>query len=195
MVDKVKAEQAVRMLLEAIGEDPSREGIKDTPQRVARMYEELTVGYGADTAEQLGKVFCESGSELVVEKDISFSSTCEHHLMPFFGRVHIAYIPDGRVVGLSKLARVVDIFARRLQLQERMNAQIADAIFGQLRPKGVMVVVEAEHTCMTARGVKKVGSKTVSYAIRGDFPAELKRMMLSGDRAALSVEVPDARKQ
>ncbi len=178
MVDKQKVEQAVKLLLEAIGEDPSREGLKDTPNRVARMYEELTCGYGEDTAEQLGKVFDEGGSELVIERGIAFSSTCEHHLMPFFGKVHIAYIPDGKVVGLSKLARVVDIFARRLQLQERMNAQIADAIFEQLAPKGVMVVVEGEHTCMTARGVRKVGSKTLTYAVRGDFPESMKGILL-----------------
>ena len=169
-VDKKKIEKAVRDILEAIGEDPNREGLKDTPERVARMYEELTSGYGEDGAAQLQKVFDESGSELVIEKDIAFSSTCEHHLMPFFGKVHIAYIPNGKVVGLSKLARVVDIYAKRLQLQERLGAQIADEIFHELKPKGVLVVIEAEHTCMTARGVKKVGSKTVSYAARGDFP-------------------------
>ncbi len=169
-VDKKKIEQAVRDILEAIGEDPNREGLKDTPERVARMYEELTSGYGEDGAAQLQKVFDESGSELVIEKDIAFSSTCEHHLMPFFGKMHIAYIPNGKVVGLSKLARVVDIYAKRLQLQERLGAQIADEIFRELKPKGVLVVIEAEHTCMTARGVKKVGSKTVSYATRGDFP-------------------------
>ncbi len=171
-VDKKKIEKAVRDILEAIGEDPNREGLKDTPERVARMYEELTSGYGEDGAAQLQKVFDESGSELVIEKDIAFSSTCEHHLMPFFGKVHIAYIPNGKVVGLSKLARVVDIYAKRLQLQERLGAQIADEIFHELKPKGVLVVIEAEHTCMTARGVKKVGSKTVSYATRGDFPEE-----------------------
>ncbi len=169
-VDKSKIEKAVRDILEAIGEDPQREGLIDTPDRVARMYEELTSGYGKDGADELAKVFEESGSELVIEKDISFSSTCEHHLMPFFGKVHIAYIPNGKVVGLSKLARVVDVYARRLQLQERLGAQIADEIFRELQPKGVLVVIEAEHTCMTARGVKKVGSKTVSYATRGNFP-------------------------
>ncbi len=169
-VDKAKIEQAVKMILEAVGEDPSREGLRDTPDRVARMYEELTSGYAEDAAAQLGKTFKESGSELVIERDIAFSSTCEHHLMPFFGKVHIAYIPDGKVVGLSKLARTVDIFAKRLQLQERLGAQIADAIFEILAPKGALVVIEAEHTCMTARGVKKIGSKTVSYATRGNFP-------------------------
>lgn len=169
-VDRQKIQQAVQMILEAIGEDTSREGLKDTPERVARMYEELTAGYGEDGSAQLAKVFEESGSELVIEKDIAFSSTCEHHLMPFFGKAHIAYIPNGKVVGLSKLARVVDIYARRLQLQERLGAQIADAVFEELQPKGVLVVIEAEHTCMTARGVKKIGSKTVSFATRGDFP-------------------------
>lgn len=169
-VDKQKIEQAVKTILEAIGEDPSREGLRDTPNRVARMYEELTSGYGEDGSAQLAKVFCEGGSELVIERDIAFSSTCEHHLMPFFGKVHIAYIPNGKVVGLSKLARVVDIYARRLQLQERLGAEIADAIYRELSPKGVLVVIEAEHTCMTARGVKKIGSKTVSFATRGEFP-------------------------
>lgn len=171
-IDKQKIEAATKMILEAIGEDPNREGLKDTPARVARMYEELTAGYAEDGKEQLARTFEESGSGLVIERDIAFSSTCEHHLMPFFGKAHIAYIPNGKVVGLSKLARVVDIYARRLQLQERLCSQIADAIFNELAPKGVAVAIEAEHTCMTARGVKKAGSKTVSYAVRGDFPEE-----------------------
>ena len=115
----------------------------------------------------------------MLEKDIAFSSTCEHHLMPFFGKVHIAYVPNGKVVGLSKLARVVEVYARRLQLQERMNAEIADAIWQELAPKGVFVVVEAEHTCMTARGIKKVGSKTVTMAVRGEFSEELKNQVLA----------------
>lgn len=179
-VDKQKLEQAVRLILEAIGEDADREGLRDTPDRVARMYEELTSGYGEDGSAQLSKVFTEGGSDLIIERDIAFSSTCEHHLMPFFGKVHIAYIPDGKVVGLSKLARVVDIYARRLQLQERLGAQIADAIFVQLKPKGVLVAIEAEHTCMTARGVKKIGSKTISYATRGEFPSEYAARVIAG---------------
>lgn len=173
MVDKKKIEDAVALLIEAFGEDIKKEGLAGTPQRVARMYEELLLGYDGDAEEALSKTFSEEGSALVIEKDIDFSSTCEHHLMPFFGKVHIAYIPNGRVVGLSKLARVVDIYARRLQLQERMNAEIADAIYHHLSPVGVLVVVEGEHTCMTARGVKKVGSRTLSYAVRGDIEDRL----------------------
>ncbi len=172
-MDKVKVEKAIADLLSALGQDVEREGLKDTPERVARMYEELLRGENESAEEYLSKTFSESGSDLVLEKDIDFSSTCEHHLMPFFGKVHIAYIPNGKVVGLSKLARVVDVYSRRLQLQERMNAEIADAVFEHLNPKGVLVVVEGEHTCMTARGVKKVGSKTVSYAIRGNMENRL----------------------
>lgn len=168
-VDKEKVQKAVSMLLEAIGEDPNREGLKDTPERVARMYEELTAGYGEDVGAYLGKVFEEECNGVVIERDIAFSSMCEHHLMPFFGKVSIAYIPNGKVVGLSKLARVVDAFAKRLQLQERFTSQIADAIFEELSPKGVLVVVEGEHTCMTARGVKKAGSTTLSVAKRGEI--------------------------
>ena len=179
MVDKKKIEEAVEQILVAIGEDPNREGLKDTPARVARMYEELTAGYGDDAKTHLSRVFLESGGELVLEKDIAFSSVCEHHLMPFFGKVHIAYVPNGKVVGLSKLARVVEVYCRRLQLQERMNTEIADAINNELSPKGVFVVVEAEHTCMTARGVKKIGSKTITMATRGDFSDELKNQVLS----------------
>lgn len=157
--DKLKIQNAVRDILQAIGENPERDGLKETPDRVARMLEELTSGYHDDAKAHLSKTFVESGSDVVIEKDIHFSSTCEHHLMPFFGKVHIAYIPDGKVVGLSKLARVVEVYARRLQLQERMNAEIADAIFDVLSPKGVFVVVEGEHTCMTARGVKNSARK------------------------------------
>lgn len=179
MVDKKKIEKAVAEILVAIGEDPNREGLKDTPERVARMYEELTAGYHDNASEHLSRTFGESRGELVLEKDIAFSSMCEHHLMPFFGKVHVAYIPNGKVVGLSKLARVVEVYCRRLQLQERMNAEIADAIWQELSPKGVFVVVEAEHTCMTARGIKKVGSKTVTMAVRGDFSEELKNQVLA----------------
>ncbi len=179
MVDKNRIEKAVAEILLAIGEDPNREGLKDTPERVARMYEELTAGYHDNASEHLSRTFGESRGELVLEKDIAFSSMCEHHLMPFFGKVHVAYIPNGKVVGLSKLARVVEVYCRRLQLQERMNAEIADAIWQELSPKGVFVVVEAEHTCMTARGIKKVGSKTVTMAVRGDFSEELKNQVLA----------------
>lgn len=144
------------------------------------MLEEITCGYDESAAAHLGKTFAESGSGAVIERDIYFSSTCEHHLMPFFGKVHIAYIPDGRVVGLSKLARVVDVFAKRLQLQERLNAQLADAIFDELKPKGVLVVIEAEHTCMTARGVKRFGSKTITSALRGEVDESTRAMLFSG---------------
>lgn len=179
-IDKQKIQSAVRDILVAIGENPDREGLKNTPDRVARMLEELTSGYDENSADYLARTFKESGSEIVIEKDIDFSSTCEHHLMPFFGKVHIAYVPNGKVVGLSKLARVVDAYAKRLQLQERLNAQIADAIFKELSPKGVMVVIQAQHTCMTARGVKKIGSQTVSYAVRGDIDDNVKAIMLGG---------------
>jgi GTP cyclohydrolase I len=143
------------------------------------MYEEVLAGYNDNPAIHLGRTFDEEGSDVVIEKDIDFSSTCEHHLMPFFGKVHIAYIPNGKVVGISKLARTVDVYAKRLQLQERMNNQIADAIMEHLSPKGVAVVVEGEHTCMTARGVKKVGAKTVTYAIRGDVPSYVVDLLFS----------------
>lgn len=169
MVDKDKIEQAVRMLLEAVGEDAAREGLVDTPARVARMYEEILSGMDENPAVHLSRQFSATQSDMVLEKDITFYSMCEHHMLPFFGRVHIAYVPDGRVVGLSKLARTVEVFARRLQIQEQMTNQIADAIMESLNPKGVMVVVEAEHTCMTMRGVKKPGSKTMTFVTKGVF--------------------------
>lgn len=181
-IDNQKIQSAVREILIAVGENPDREGLKDTPDRVARMLEELTCGYDYDASEHLSKTFIESGSGIVIEKDIDFSSTCEHHLMPFFGKVHIAYVPNGKVVGLSKLARVVDVYAKRLQLQERLNARIADAIFDDLAPKGVIVVIEAQHTCMTARGVKKIGSKTITYAERGEIDGSIKALLLGGER-------------
>lgn len=168
-IDKQRIEKAVREILLALGEDVNREGLRETPERFARMYEELTCGYVQDAQEHLSKTFSEDGSGLIVERDINFSSMCEHHLMPFFGKVHIGYVPDGKVAGLSKLARVVEVYARRLQLQERLNSQIADAIFQTLSPKYVIVVIEAEHTCMIARGVKKFGSKTFTVAERGNI--------------------------
>lgn len=157
------------MILEGVGENPGREGLVETPDRVARMYEEIFSGLYMDAAEPLAKRFHVAGNEMVLEKDIVFYSTCEHHLMPFFGKAHVAYIPKGEVVGLSKIARTVEVFAKRPQLQEQLTAQIADAINEHLHPMGVMVMVEAEHTCMTMRGVKKPGSKTVSYVTRGIF--------------------------
>ena len=172
MVDKQKVEQAIRLLLEGIGEDPDREGLAETPDRIARMYEEICGGMNEDAEEHLKKTFTAENNEMVVEKDITFYSMCEHHMLPFYGKVHIAYIPDGKVVGLSKLARTVEVFARRLQLQEQMTAQIADALMENLHPKGVMVLAEAEHMCMTMRGVQKPGTKTVTLARRGVFETD-----------------------
>lgn len=168
-MDREKIEAAVRMLLEGIGEDPNREGLVETPARIARMYEEICGGMTEDASVHLHKKFHVDKSEIVLEKDITFYSMCEHHMLPFYGKVHIGYIPDGEVVGLSKLARTVEVYARRLQLQEQMTVQIADALMQHLGPKGVMVMVEAEHMCMTMRGIKKPGSKTVSVVTRGCF--------------------------
>ena len=169
MIDQNKIREAARLMLEGIGEDPDREGLRETPERIARMYEEIFSGMEADGKDELSKVFSVDNSEIVMEKEITFYSMCEHHMLPFYGKAHVAYIPDGRVVGLSKLARTVEVYARRLQIQERMTGQIADAVMEYLAPRGVMVVVEAEHMCMTMRGVKKPGSKTVSVAARGVF--------------------------
>lgn len=168
-MDTEKIKKAVVMLLEGIGENPDREGLLETPDRIAKMYEEICGGMTVDAKEHLSKVFTVDSDEMVVERDIHFYSMCEHHMLPFFGKVHIAYIPKGEVVGLSKLARTVEVYARRLQLQERMTAQIADAIMDCLSPAGVMVVCEAEHLCMTMRGVKKPGTKTVNVVTRGVF--------------------------
>jgi len=175
LVDKEKVVAAVRLLLEGIGEDPDREGLVETPERVARMCEDMFGGMWEDPGEHLSRQFTAPDSELVVEKDIVFYSTCEHHLLPFFGKVHVAYIPDGKVAGLSKIPRTVEVFARRAQIQEQMTVQIADAIESFLAPKGVIVVVEAEHTCMTMRGVKKPGVKTVTMATRGLFRDDFAR--------------------
>ena len=174
MVDKKKVEQAVRLLLEGIGEDTKREGLRETPARIARMYEEIVGGMDESAEEHLKKTFTVENNEMVMEKDITFYSMCEHHMLPFFGKVHVAYIPDGKVAGLSKLARTVEVYARRLQLQEQMTAQIADALMTYLQPKGVMVMAEAEHMCMTMRGIKKPGSKTVSVVTRGAFAEDEK---------------------
>jgi GTP cyclohydrolase I len=168
-MDKKKIEKGVRMILEGMGEDPDREGLVETPARVARMYEEIFAGYGEDASAHLAKQFSGCNTDLILEKDIPFYSMCEHHMVPFYGKAHIAYIPGKKVAGLSKLARTVEVFAKRLQLQERMTSQIADAIMDNLSPKGVMVVLEAEHLCMTMRGVKKPGSQTVTVAVRGAF--------------------------
>ncbi len=167
MIDTERIENAVREILAAVGEDPEREGLRRTPARVARMYEELFAGLQKDPAEHLSATFAESYDELVVLRDIAFNSMCEHHLMPFEGKAHVAYLPDGGVVGISKLARVVDDFAHRPQVQERLTSQIADLLMEKLGAMGVAVVLEATHTCMTCRGVKKAGSVLVTSAVRG----------------------------
>ena len=169
MIDQEKVKKAVRLLLEGIGEDADREGLIETPDRIARMCEEIYGGYEEDAKEHLCKTFHVENSDMVVEKDITFYSTCEHHLLPFYGKAHVANIPNDKVAGLSKLARTVEVFARRPQIQENMTAQIADALEEHLQPKGVMVMIEAEHMCMTMRGVQKPGSKTVTTMVRGAF--------------------------
>lgn len=169
MVDQDKAREAVRMLLEAIGEDPTREGLVETPDRVARMYADLCAGMDQHASEHLSKTFSVSEDDLVIERDITFYSLCEHHMLPFYGKAAIGYIPNGRVAGLSKLARTVEVFARRLQLQEQLTAQVADALMAELDCKGAIVYMEAEHMCMTMRGVQKPGTKTATLARRGAF--------------------------
>lgn len=169
MVDRAKIEQAVRQILEAVGENPDRDGLRETPSRVARMYEEVFSGLTDDPARHLEKMFDEDHHELVLVRDIAFDSFCEHHLMPFTGQAHVAYIPNGHIAGLSKLARVVESFARRPQVQERLTSQIADLIMARLQPKGVAVVMEASHACMTVRGVRKPSSSMVTSALRGVF--------------------------
>ncbi len=181
MVDRKKVEEAVRLYLEGIGEDVNREGLLETPSRIARMCEEVYGGMEEDAETHLSKQFTVDNNELVLEKDITFYSMCEHHLLPFYGKAHIAYIPNGRVVGLSKLARTVEVFARRAQIQEKMTSQIADALEKNLHPQGVMVVVEAEHTCMTMRGIKKPGSKTVTTVVRGAFQEDWNRQKMVMD--------------
>lgn len=168
-MDREKVIKAVEDLLDALGEDRTREGLADTPRRVTDAYAELLSGEGKDAGEHLSRTFESDCTGVVLEKDIYFSSTCEHHLMPFFGKIAIAYIPDGKVVGLSKLARTVEVFAKRLQIQERLTKQIAEEIMRCLKPKGVFVICEAEHTCMTCRGVKKAGSTTVTSCTLGEF--------------------------
>jgi GTP cyclohydrolase IA len=166
-IDHDRIRRAVREILIAVGEDPDREGLVETPDRVARMYAELFSGLHADPAEHLKKTFTQKHDELVLVKNIEFASTCEHHLLPFIGKAHIAYLPDGQVVGLSKLARVVDVLARRPQVQERMTEDLADLILREVKPRGVGVIIEASHSCMTVRGVRKPGSMTITSALRG----------------------------
>ena len=169
MVDERKIEKAVLSIIEAIGEDPTREGMVGTPRRIAEMYAELFMGIGIDPREELTVGFEEGHHEMVIIKDIPFYSLCEHHLLPFYGIAHIGYIPKGRVVGASKLARVVEILSKRPQIQERLTTQIAETIMEALEPNGVAVVIQAEHMCMTLRGVKKPGSNIVTSANRGLF--------------------------
>ena len=170
-VDRPRAEAAIRELLAAIGEDPNRDGLRDTPARVARMYEEIAGGSDTDPALHLGVTFEANHDEMVMVKDIPIYSLCEHHLVPWFGHAHVAYIPndEGRITGLSKVARLVDGFAQRLQVQERLTTQVAQGLEDALSPKGVMVVVEAEHLCMSMRGVRKPGTTTVTSAVLGLF--------------------------
>ena len=172
IMDSNKIKEGVKLILEGIGEDVNREGLVETPDRIARMCEEIFAGLGSDASEHYNKKFTAINNNMVIEKDIHFYSVCEHHLLPFYGCAHIAYIPDGSVAGLSKLARTVETFARRPQIQENMTAQIADAIVSNLNPKGVMVMIEAEHMCMTMRGVQKPGTKTVTTVTRGAFDGD-----------------------
>lgn len=167
-IDQAAIAQAVRSILIAIGEDPEREGLRETPERVARFYAEAFAGLHLDPADEIDAFFGEEHyHEIVMVREIPFESLCEHHLLPFHGRAHVAYIPDGRVTGLSKLARLVEGYARRPQMQERLTAQVADALMDRLQPMGVLVVVEAEHLCMSMRGVRKPGAVTVTSAVRG----------------------------
>jgi GTP cyclohydrolase I len=168
-VDQTAVRDAVRRIIEAIGEDPTREGLLDTPRRIAEMYGELFSGLRQDPREVLSAGFQESHREMVILKDIPFYSLCEHHFLPFHGRAHVGYVPNGRIVGASKIARAVDILARRPQMQERLTGQIADAIVEGLSPDGVAVVIQAEHLCMTMRGVQKAGTTLITSAIRGAF--------------------------
>jgi GTP cyclohydrolase I len=169
-LDTRKIAEGVRLILEGIGEDPNRDGLRRTPERVAEFYAELTEGMWVDPAEHIVPLPGDSHDEMVLVKDISIASVCEHHLAPFTGKCHIAYIPkNGRIIGLSKLARIAEVFARRLQVQERLTQEIAQTLFDSLKPVGVMVVIEAEHTCMTLRGVKKPGAVTITSAVLGGF--------------------------
>lgn len=169
-MDTKKIEKGVRLLLEGIGEDPERPGLRSTPQRVAQMYEEIFSGINADTSRMLVPMEGETHDEMVMIRDIAFYSVCEHHLVPFFGKAHIAYIPGaGKIVGISSLAKALEVFAKRPQVQERLTTQFADLIVSSLKPKGAMVVIDAEHLCMSMRGVKKPGSRVVTSAVRGIF--------------------------
>ncbi|WP_373899643.1 GTP cyclohydrolase I FolE [Haloimpatiens sp. FM7315] len=168
-MDEEKIKKAVTMIIEAIGENPNREGLKETPERIAKMYKEIFSGLNESPENHLNKVFTVQGEGIVLEKNIQFYSMCEHHFLPFFGKIHIAYLPSDKVVGLSKLARTVEVFAKRPQLQERLTSQIAEALMKTLNCKGSMVVIEAEHLCMSMRGVKKWGSTTTTLSTKGVF--------------------------
>lgn len=168
-MNRDKIMEGVKLILDGIGEDVNRQGLVETPLRVARMYEELAGGYKDDAKVHLEKRFKADSNDIVVEKDIQFYSMCEHHMLPFYGTATIAYVPDGEVVGLSKIARTLEVYAKRLQLQERLTAQVADVFMEEIHPKGVMVLLEAEHMCMTMRGIKKPGTKTVTTVARGIF--------------------------
>jgi GTP cyclohydrolase I len=168
-IDQERIARAVREIIEAIGENPGREGLLETPERIGRLYAELFSGLAQDPLDVLRRSFDEEHKEMVILKDIPFYSLCEHHFLPFHGSAHVGYVPEGRIVGVSKLARVVDILARRPQLQERLTSQVADAIMEGLHPDGVAVVIEAEHLCMTMRGVQKPGARMITSAIRGGF--------------------------
>jgi GTP cyclohydrolase IA len=173
MVDENKIKKAITLILEAIGENPEREGLKETPDRIARMYTEIFSGFEDAAKNHLSKTFQVEENNVVIEKDIQFYSMCEHHLLPFFGKVHIAYIPDGRVAGLSKLARTVEVYSKRPQLQERLTSEIAEAIYSNLKAKAVLVVIEAEHLCMNMRGIKKPGSITKTIASKGLYKEDI----------------------
>ena len=174
MIDEKKIKEGVKLLLEGIGEDIDREGLKDTPDRIARMYTEIFAGYEDDASTHLSKRFHVDNNDIVLEKNIVFYSTCKHHMMPFYGVAHIAYIPNNEVVGISKLARTLEVYARRLQIQEKLTDEVADSIFSELNAKGVMVVIEAEHMCMTMRGVKKPGATMVTTQLLGRFKTDEK---------------------
>lgn len=180
-MDREKIIAGAKLMLEGIGEDLNREGLLETPDRIARMYEEIFEGLGKNAKDILEKTFTVESNDLVLEKDITYFSMCEHHLVPFYGKAHIAYIPKGRVAGLSKLARTVELYAKKPQLQERLTTEVADAIMEYLDAEGVMVVVEGEHTCMTMRGVKKPGTKTLTTTYRGIFKedSDLRREVMT----------------
>jgi GTP cyclohydrolase I len=175
-MDKIKIQKAVRMILEAIGEDPDRDGLVDTPRRVADFYQEIFAGLSEDPEDQVKLYSAPNQDEMIIAKDIFFHSLCEHHLLPFFGKAHIAYIPtDNKITGFSRLVRVIEVLARRPQLQERLTAQIADVLMKVAKPKGVLVILEAEQMCLTMRGLKKPGSVTITSALRGDLKKEALR--------------------